>query len=385
MSVERLRFKDENGNNYPDWNNFYLGNISKISTGRLDANAMKPFGEYKFFTCAKEVFRINDYAFDTEALLISGNGANVGYIHYYKGKFNAYQRTYILDQFKLNVFFLRYLLEVKLKNRIAVERRDGNTPYITMSTLTKMKIQVPYNNKEQEKIGNFLSLFDRLIEKLETKMGLLKELKKGYLQQMFPTKGEKVPKIRFYGFEYDWELYKLKEIAKFKQGTQVDSGLQFSVNSENRERFIRIIDYTQSSAELRYVQKKIVSQRVDKEDIVMVRYGASAGFVGRGIAGIIANNMFTINPNGKIDKTFLYIYLKMEKTYKKLNSSNGSSAMPAINFSMVGAIYISIPKKREQEKIVNFFKYLNSMIKEQEKELNVIEKSKKGYMQRLFA
>lgn len=56
-------------------------------------------GRYKLFTCAKEVYSINEYGFDTEALLISGNGANVGYIHYYNGKFNAYQRTYVLDGF----------------------------------------------------------------------------------------------------------------------------------------------------------------------------------------------------------------------------------------------------------------------------------------------
>ena len=74
-----------------------LGDICQITTGKLDANAQVDNGIYPFFTCAEQPFKIDSFAFDTEALLISGNGANLGYINYYKGKFNAYQRTYVLD------------------------------------------------------------------------------------------------------------------------------------------------------------------------------------------------------------------------------------------------------------------------------------------------
>ena len=70
-----------------------LGDICQITTGKLDANAQVDNGIYPFFNCAELPFKIDIFAFDTEALLISGNGANLGYINYYKGKFNAYQRT----------------------------------------------------------------------------------------------------------------------------------------------------------------------------------------------------------------------------------------------------------------------------------------------------
>ncbi|PTJ34077.1 restriction endonuclease subunit S, partial [Staphylococcus simulans] len=100
---QELRFKDENGEKFPDWQTTTLGQLSDITTGSLDANAMVPNGKYKFFTCARETYQIDKYAFDTEALLISGNGANVGYIHYYKGKFNAYQRTYVLDNIQNDI------------------------------------------------------------------------------------------------------------------------------------------------------------------------------------------------------------------------------------------------------------------------------------------
>ena len=94
-------------NSLRDFEEYKLGKICNITTGKLDANAMIDNGKYRFYTCAKEYSLIDKYAFDTEALLISGNGAYVGYIHYYKGKFNAYQRTYVLDNFSQNIQYIK--------------------------------------------------------------------------------------------------------------------------------------------------------------------------------------------------------------------------------------------------------------------------------------
>ena len=134
----------------------YLGDLCSITTGKLDANAMVENGKYPFFTCAEYTFRIDEYAFDTEALLISGNGANLGYIHYYNGKFNSYQRTYVLDKFSVEVMYLKYYLETFLNQRINQEVNVGNTPYIVLSTLTKMKIKIP-DISQQRNIINVLS------------------------------------------------------------------------------------------------------------------------------------------------------------------------------------------------------------------------------------
>lgn len=181
---QKLRFKDENGNSYPDWEEKKLGEITKITTGKLDANAMVENGEYRFYTCAKEFYKIDNYAFDTEALLISGNGANVGYIHYYKGKFNAYQRTYVLFDVTELYFYLKYYLDSHLLKRIHREKKDGNTPYIVLNTLTDMKIYLPCL-EEQQKIASFLSIIDVQIEGVNKKIEQTKTFKKGLLQQMF--------------------------------------------------------------------------------------------------------------------------------------------------------------------------------------------------------
>lgn len=76
------------------WIESNLKDLVEIETGKKDANEGNPDGIYRFYTCAKEHSFIDDFAFDKESILISGNGAYVGYVHYYNGKYDAYQRTY---------------------------------------------------------------------------------------------------------------------------------------------------------------------------------------------------------------------------------------------------------------------------------------------------
>lgn len=155
-----------------------------FKTGKLDANAMRSDGEYPFFTCAKEVYKIDKYAFDSEALLISGNGANVGYIHYYSGKFNAYQRTYVLTNFNSEIRFIKHYLDRYLSQRIKIEVNAGNTPYITMDTLTDMLISSPNSYEEQVAISAVLDAMDDELILFEAKLAKLKLLKQGMMQEL---------------------------------------------------------------------------------------------------------------------------------------------------------------------------------------------------------
>ena len=161
-----------------------LGNICSIKTGKLDANAMTTNGKYRFYTCAKNYYYTDNYAFDNEALLISGNGAYVGYIHYYKGKFNAYQRTYVLDSFLENIQYIKVYLEEFLPKRISLEKKEGNTPYIVLSTLYDMKIKLT-DSKTEDKVINLFFYVNSKIEQESEKFNKYNELKKGLIQSMF--------------------------------------------------------------------------------------------------------------------------------------------------------------------------------------------------------
>ena len=166
------------------WEYVRLGDICKITTGKLDANAQVENGQYPFFTCAERPFYIDNYAFDTEALLISGNGANLGYINYYKGKFNAYQRTYVLDHFSVNIQYVKWALKVLLPQRIAIEKSSSNTPYIVLSTLADLKIPIP-NNSKQNHIADLMMSFERKLSTQLVLSDLYNKQKQYLLRQMF--------------------------------------------------------------------------------------------------------------------------------------------------------------------------------------------------------
>lgn len=237
---------------------------------------------------------------------------------------------------------------------------------------------------EQEQIGVFLNKLDRLITLHQQKCDETKEFKKYMLQNMFPQKDEKVPKIRFDGFTGDWEQRKLGKVAKFRQGIQVDLEKQYTEEADNRERFIRIVDYTQGTNDIRYIDKIDNANYVDEKDVVVVRYGATAGFIGRGITGIIANNMFTINPSEELNKEFLYTYMKQDKMYNYLNLSNGSSAMPAINFGIMTSLNIIYPSVAEQQKIGTYFSNLDHLITLHQQKCNALKEFKKYMLQNMF-
>ena len=161
-----------------------LGDICQITTGKLDANAQVDNGIYPFFTCAEHPFKIDSFAFDTEALLISGNGANLGYINYYNGKFNAYQRTYVLDLFSENIQYIKWVLKVLLPKRIAIEKSSSNTPYILLSTLSDLMLPIP-SKENQYHIAELMQSLERKLSSQITLNGSYNILKQYLLRQMF--------------------------------------------------------------------------------------------------------------------------------------------------------------------------------------------------------
>ena len=159
-----------------------LGELVSIQTGKLDANAAVVGGKYPFFTTAKEILWINDYVYDDEVVLVAGNGdLNV---KYYKGKFNAYQRTYILSnnsnvRMKYLYYFLDKYIEVLRHQSIG-----GVIKYIKLNNLSNA--QVPMMSiPEQEKIIQNLEKIDYLISKKSQQYTELSNLVKSRFNEMF--------------------------------------------------------------------------------------------------------------------------------------------------------------------------------------------------------
>ena len=144
------------------WEQRKLGKICNITTGKLDANAMIDNGQYDFYTSGVEVYKIDKAVFEGPAITIAGNGANVGYMHLADGKFNAYQRTYVLTEFLADRQFLNVAIGNKLPYKIQEEVRGSGIPYIVLNMLTDLAILSPCK-EEQKKIGEYFKNLDNLI------------------------------------------------------------------------------------------------------------------------------------------------------------------------------------------------------------------------------
>ena len=89
-----------------DWEACLLGDVVTIQTGKYDANHAKANGKFRFYTCAFEYFMCDTNRFSGKSIILPGNGANVGEVFYYDGKFDAYQRTYVLNNLKLDAKYI---------------------------------------------------------------------------------------------------------------------------------------------------------------------------------------------------------------------------------------------------------------------------------------
>ncbi|MFR3346165.1 MAG: restriction endonuclease subunit S [Anaerobutyricum sp.] len=157
------RFKDDDGMEFPEWEEKTLGEVVSITTGKLNANEMVDGGQFDFYTSGVDVFKIDKAAFNGPAITVAGNGANIGCLHLADGKFNAYQRTYVLQDFLACREYIYAAIEVKLPNVIKKYKRGSAIPYIVMDMLADLKIPLPCM-EEQQKIGSFLAEIDKEIK-----------------------------------------------------------------------------------------------------------------------------------------------------------------------------------------------------------------------------
>lgn len=242
-------------------------------------------------------------------------------------------------------------------------------------------LRIPSKN-EQAQIGIFFKNLDEKLELEKEKHEKLINFKKAMLKDMFPKEREKVPKIRFDGFDDEWEISIIDSIFNLSQGIQVPIEKQYTIQRENMDRFIRIIDLTSKKERPRYI-KTIINKNVyvSEEDLFMVRYGAP-GKIGFGYKGIIANNMFRLIPKIKLNTKFFNYYF--ESLESKIFSQSISSSMPAISFSVLKKCNISQPSIEEQVLIGNFFKNLDEKIEISEKKIEKIENFKKAMLDKMF-
>jgi len=198
-----------------------LGKICNIKTGKLDANASSEKGTYPFFTCSKEILKIDSYSYDCECVLVAGNGdLNVKYYH---GKFDAYQRTYIIeviDKSKFDTKFIYLLLDSKIEElrKLSI---GGVIKYIKLNNLTDINVPV-LSIEKQRKIVNKMFNVSKIIKLKNNQILKLNELIKSQFVEMFgdPITNEK-----------NWNKVKNKELcSKIGSGATPKGGNSVYLN-----------------------------------------------------------------------------------------------------------------------------------------------------------
>lgn len=182
------------------------------------------------------------------------------------------------------------------------------------------------------------------------------------------------------------EYISLDKIAVFKQGKQVPIDKQSLVKKDNMVRFVRIVDYTNTSESPRYIEDFGERYWVDKSDIVMIRYGSqTAGTIVRGIPGIIANNMFQVDvQDQRFNVDFMFYYLSSSEIKHMLMNGQSSSTMPAITFGMMKQIMVPIFSLEDQNRVASILQQIENKINLNTKINNNLEQQAQAYFNELF-
>ena len=164
-----------------------LGELVSFKTGKLDSNAAVGNGAYPFFTCSQKTLRTNTFSFDTECVLLAGNNANgIFPLKYFKGKFDAYQRTYVIkpqDTDILSTKFLYYALRLKL-DEFRSFSTGAATKFLTLKILNETEIQAP-TLPIQRRIAGILSAYDELIENSQRRIKILESMASALYRDWF--------------------------------------------------------------------------------------------------------------------------------------------------------------------------------------------------------
>src|SRR5690554_4820335 len=249
--------------------------------------------------------------------------------------------------------------------------------------LKEINVAYPKSLPEQQRIVAILdetfSAIDKAKANAEQNLKNAKELFESYLQGLFENGSE------------NWKNKTLGELCTFTQGIQRGVKLQSETQANGQVRFLRIVDYTQGNEPPRYIDHPGDKYILNEEDVALVRYGASTGFVCHGMEGALANNLFRVIPKSfeELSNRFLAVYLKSPIFQDVIKSTMNGAAMPAISFGLIKEIPFPLPNLEEQQTIIQKLTAVQAETQKLEavyqKKMDDLEELKKSILQKAFA
>ncbi|MBE8842223.1 restriction endonuclease subunit S [Enterococcus faecalis] len=263
----------------------------------------------------------------------------------------------------------------------------SSQPALSMENVRKFTLMMP-EIEEQEKLAVFLGSLDNLIFLHQRKLDLLKETKKGFLQKMFPKNGAKVPEIRFLGFTEDWEERRLSDVASI-----VGGGTPSTSNPEYWEGDIDWYAPAEIGDQI-YVSKSLktiteLGQQKSSAKILPIGTVLFTSRAGIGNTAILAKEGTTnqgfqsiVPHKNKLDSYFIFSRTHELKRYGEVTGAGSTFA--EVSGKQMAKMPILVPCINEQRKIGAFFEQLDTTITLHQRELDLLKKTKKGFLQKMF-
>lgn len=332
-----------------------LGDLTKIRTGKLDANASSSNGKYPFFTCSKEPLCIDSYSYDCECVLVAGNGdLNVKYYH---GKFDAYQRTYIIEDNgsgQLYMPYLYYFMDsyVEELRKLSI---GGVIKYIKLGNLTDALIELPEINNQKAAV-NILNKAKCVLTYRQQQLQKLDELVKARFVEMFGN-----PEIN----PNNYPVCQLSDFIVFL--TSGSRGWAQYCANDGIEWFITIKNVKSCHIEMDNMQPinapdnaEAKRTRVQEGDLLISITAdlGRTGVVTKEIAeyGAYINQHLTCIRLKQDVLNPLYVAYFMESPAGKeqFESKNQSAVKAGLNFNSINSLRLMVPPLEEQNAFVNF-------------------------------
>lgn len=290
---------------------------------------------------------------------------------------NKKQKDYVQAFLKSNI----------ISSEIQKIKAGAAQPNISLNQVSNFRILIPENKNEQQKIASCLSSLDEVIAAHSQKLELLKDHKKGLMQNLFPsnTGGERsrTPKDRFKEFEKDgdWEEKKLGDVADFINGKAYK---QEELLTTGKYRVLRVGNFFTNN-EWYYSDLELDEDKYCEKDDLLYAWSASFGpHIWKEEKVIYHYHIWKVKNKIGVDRQFLYNLLDYETFRMKAKSLNGFALMH-ITKGTIEAWESMIPKsKEEQQKIASCLSSLDVLIKAQVDKIEQLKLHKKGLMQGLF-
>lgn len=348
-----------------EWKEYKLGEIASFQTGKLNSNEAVENGLYPFFTCSPITLRINTYAYDQKAILLAGNNAEGNFsIKYYEGKFNAYQRTYIIKSNEEvgDLKFLFYSLILCLQEFKNISQ-GTSTRFLTSAILNNLVISLPPLD-EQKRIAGVLSSLDDKIDLLNRENATLEALAETLFRHYFIENPNPT-----------WKEGKLGDYVDIKRGGSPRPITDYLAPSGYR--WLKISDVTNIDSPYIFHTKEYIKESGLKKTVLLnegslvLSNSATPGIPKILCVDSCIHDGWLYFPKSRFSKYYLYLFFKYIRQ-DLINLGNGS-IFTNLKTDILKNYVINIPNSNSLDKFESIVRPLFEKMLDNTKQIIILE------------